>query len=261
MASWWDTAFGGGAEKEAAQKNIALAQQYGTDAQGYLKSAYDTGRTDLGKGISAFDPLSTLATKYNAGGDLYLDALGINGPGGNQRAVGAFRDEPGYAGAVAAGQQAIERRRGGGYMSNSGNADIDALTFGQNMQDQQYQRWLQQLQGTGQTGIGLAGQVAQGQAGGFTNLANLGQQFGQNQVGVAGNVLSADTSANALQASGEASGAKNLLGAGLSLASLAMAPFTGGASLAGMAGGALRSGSASLGLGRPFMGGGSPTGY
>ena len=254
MAGFLDTLFGGGAEREAADKNRALTAGYGTDAMGYLKSSYDTGRGDLGQAIGSFAPLSELASKYNKGGDLYMDALGINGPEGNTRATGAFQNNPGYEGAVTAGLDAINRRRGGSGMSNSGNADIDALTFGQNLQNQQYNTWLQNLQATGNAGIGLTGQAAQGQAGGFTNLANLAGQYGQNQTGVAGNVLSGNTSANNLQAQGEASGAKNLLGAGLSLATLAM----GGAG-GGFAGSMM--GSLANKAGGMFMGGGSPSGY
>lgn len=228
MAGFFDTLFGGGAEREAADKNRAQIAQYGTQAQDYLKSSYDTGRGDIGSAIGAYTPLTDLAAKYNQGGDLYRDALGINGPQGNARATGAFQNNPGYTGAVTAGLDAINRRRGVGGMSDSGNADIDALTFGQNLQNQQYNTWLQNLQSTGQTGVGLTGQAAAGQAGGYTNLSNLATQYGQNQTGVAGNILSGNTSANNLQAQGEASGAKNLLGAGLSVASLALGGGMGG---------------------------------
>lgn len=245
MAGFFDTLFGGGAEREAADKNRALTNQYGVDAQGYLKTGYDTGVTNLNKAVGAYDPLSSLATKYNAGGDLYLDALGVNGSAGNARATGAFQNAPGYTGAVDAGLDILNRRRAGQGMGASGNADIDALTFGQNLQNQQYNTWLQNLQGAGQTGVGLAGAVAGGQASGYGALSNLAQQYAGNQVGVAGNVLSGNTSANNLQAQGEASGAKNLLGAGLSLGSLALSAGTGGG----------------FGLGSLLMGGGSPSGY
>ena len=255
MASWFDTVFSGGAEREAADKNRALTAQYGTDAQGFLKSSYDTGRADVGHAIDAYAPLSTLAAGYNKGGSLYQDALGINGPEGNARATGAFQNAPGYTGAITAGLDVLNRRRATQGMAASGNADIDALTFGQNLQNQQYNSWLTNLADTGKTGVGLAGTAATGEAGGYTNLANLASQYGQNQTGVAGNVLSGNVNANDLQASGEAAGAKNLLGAGLSLATLAMGGVGGGGftnSLVGKLAG---------NSGKLFMGGGSPSGY
>jgi len=236
MAGFFDTLFGGGAEREAADKNRAATAGYGSEAQGFLKTGYDTGVGNIGQAIDAYKPLSALAGKYNQGGDLYLDALGVNGPAGNTRATGAFQNAPGYQGAVTAGLDVLNRRRAGQGMAASGNADIDALTFGQNLQNQQYNTWLQNLQGAGNTGAGLTGQAAQGQAGGYTNLANLAQTYAGNQTGVAGNVLGGNVNANNLQAAGEAAGAKNLLGAGLSVASLAMGGF-GGGGLGSMLGG------------------------
>jgi hypothetical protein len=264
MAGFFDTLFGGGAEREAAEKNRALAAQYGTDAQGFLKTGYDTGQGNINQAIGAYSPLSALGAKYNAGGDLYLDALGVNGPQGNARATGAFQNAPGYQGAINAGIDVLNRRRAVGGMLDSGNADLDALQFGQNLQNQQYDTWLKNLQGAGQTGVGLIGSAAQGQAAGYNNLASLAGKYAGDQAGVSGNVLGADTSANTLQAQGEASGAKNLLGAGLSLASLAM----GGAGGMGMGGGFSNSlvgqglaGLKNLNFGQPLFAGGSPTGY
>jgi hypothetical protein len=228
MAGFFSTLFGGGAEAEAADKNRQLIAQYGPEAQGYLTQAYQTGRTDLGKGIEAYTPLQQLGEKYGKASDLYLGALGANGAAGTEAARAAFTNAPGYTGAVDAGLDAINRRRGGAYMSNSGNADIDALQFGQNLQNQQYNTWMQNLAGAGQLGAATLGTAAQGQGAGYTGLASLGQTYAGNQAGVAGNVLSGGVNANNLQAAGEAAGAKNLLGAGLSLATLAMGGAGGG---------------------------------
>src|SRR5882672_4149768 len=247
MASFFDTLFGGGAEAEAADKNRALTTQYGTQAQDYLKTGYDTGVGNLNQAIGAYAPLGDLATKYNKGGDLYLNALGVNGPQGNAAASAAFQNAPGYTGAITAGLDTINRRRAAMGMGNSGNADIDAQTFGQNLQNQQYNTWLQNLQGAGATGAQLTGATSAGQAGGYSSLANLAQTYAGNQTGVAGNVLSGNVNANNLQAAGEAAGAKNLLGAGLSLGSLALGGV-GGAGLGSLLGGAARSALGSMGI-------------
>jgi hypothetical protein len=75
---------------------------------------------------------------------------------------------------------------------------------------------------------------------------------------VVGNQLSSNVNSSNLQAQGEASGAKNLLGAGLSLASMAMGMPPG---MAGGLGSSLGNLSSSTGFGNLFMGGGSPSGY
>lgn len=255
MAGFFDTLFGGGAEKEAADKNRALYGQYQTQGQGALQTGYDTGTANLNKAVGAYQPLSDLATKYSGGTDMYLNALGLNGAQGSAAAGAAFQNNPGYTGAVDAGLDVINRRRGATGMSNSGNADIDAQTFGQNLQNQQYNSWLTNLSGINQNALTATGQAATGQAAGYGSLANLATQFGQDQVGLLGNSTSGQVSANNLQAQGEASGAKNLLGAGLSLGSLAL-----GGGLGGL-GSSLGNLTSSLGAGNLFMGGGSPSGY
>jgi hypothetical protein len=238
MASFWDTLFGGGAEKEAADRDRAIQAQYGTDAMGYLKGGYDTGVTNLNKAVGAYDPLSALATKYNRGGDLYLDSLGVNGPEGNQRAQAAFQTTPGYELTKSADLEALNRRRAATGMYASGNADQDTLDYiTKALYGTQYAPWQAGLKGAGDTGVNTTGAVATGQAGGYGSLASLAGQYGGAQAGVAGNVASGNVAASNLQAQGEASGAKNLLGAGLSLASLAMGIPGGGSMLSSVAGG------------------------
>lgn len=255
MAGFFDTLFGGGAEREAAEKNRALTAQYGTQAQDYLTSGYTTGTENLNKAIGAYDPLAALATQYNKAGTLNLDALGVNGPEAQAAARSAFTTTPGYDLTQSAALDAIDRRRAIGGMYASGNADQDTIDWvTKNLYEQQYAPWLQGLQQAGNTGVATSGAVAAGQAGGYGSLANLAQQYSQNQTGVAGNVLSGNVNANNLQAAGEAAGAKNLLGAGLSLASLAL----GGGGGTGSSLGNLTS---KLGIGNLFMGGGSPSGY
>ena len=143
-------------------------------------------------------------------------------------------------------------------MLNSGNTDIDALTYGQGLANQAYGGWQSNLQGlinpqlsaltsaaggqaTADTNMAnaygtnaaantaLQGTVASGLAGTNTNLANNQVNLGNslsglycgdaaNQVALQGGMTSGNMAANNTQAAGEAAGAKNLLGAGLSLA-------------------------------------------
>jgi hypothetical protein len=255
MAGFFDTLFGGGAEKEAADKNRAALASYKPEALGYLQQGYDTGRGDINQAIGAYQPLADLGGMYNRSGSLYSNALGVNGPQGNAAATAAFQAGPGYQFQFDQGMDALNRRRAAGGMLNSGNADVDAIKFGQGTANQEYQNWLKNLQTGGQMGLQATGAAAQGQGQGYTNLANLAQQYGLNQTGVTGNVLSGTMDANKLQAAGEAAGAKNLLGAGVSLLSLGASGAGGGL------GSSLLGGLKNMNLGQNLFGGGSPTGY
>lgn len=245
MAGLWDTMFGGGAEREAADRNRAIQAQYGTEAQGYLKGGYDTGTANLNKAVSAYDPLSALATQYGRAGTLNLDALGVNGPQGNARATAAFETTPGYKITQKADLEALDRRRAIGGMYASGNADQDTSDYiTKSLYGTQYAPWMAGLERAGAQGGQYATTAAGGQAAGYGALSNLGSQYASNQAGVAGNVASGNVAASNLQAQGEASGARNLLGAGLSLASLATGGMGGLGGLGSALGGAAGSGAA-----------------
>lgn len=246
MASFLSTLFGGGAESDAANANRGLYQNYYGYGQDFLGQGYQTGQQNLN---SATDLYRNLASQYGRGTSLYLDALGINGADAARNAQSSFTTSPGYEQGINAGLDAINRRRAAAGMANSGNADLDALNFAQNNQNQQYNNWLSGLSGINQNNI----TATQGQAAGYGSLADLASQYSQNQTGLLGNYTSGMTSANNLEAAGKAAGAKNLLGAGLSLATLGAGGGFGGlgSALGGLAGNA----------GRLFMGGGSPSGY
>lgn len=220
MAGFFDILFGGGAEKEAADRNRALAQQYQDKSLATLQQTYGEGKTALASGVAAFDPLKALSDKYGAAGDLWLKALGVGGPAGVSEAINSFQTTPGYNIAQKAGEEAIARRRAisGGY--DAGGTDMDLANYVTSaLYGTQYQPWLQSLQSAAGMGGQYATTAAQGQAGQYDQLANLASQYGQNQTNVYGNYTGQMTDANKLQAAGEAAGAKNLLGAGLSLVS------------------------------------------
>jgi len=252
MADFFSTLFGGGAEKEAAQKDIAAAQMYQAQALPALQQGYQTGTGALNQAIGAYQPLVGLGAQYSQAAPTYLGAMGVGTPQQVAAAQSAFTNQPGYQFALNQAQQAAERAAAAGGMTASGNL-IDAEQRNAiNLQNQQYQQWINNLQQAGAMGLGATQAGAAGQAAGYGGLANLAQQYAQNQTGVYGNVAQTDIGANNLQAAGEAAGAKNLLGAGLSLATLAMNPSAG---MSSMLGGLGRS------FGNMFMGGGSPSGY
>lgn len=218
---FFDTLFGGGAEKEAADKNRALYAQYGQMGTDFLNSGMTGSKDALATAKGEFAPLSAL---YNKGAGLYADALGVNGAAGTANAQGAFTASPGYQWQLGQGLDALNRRRAAGGMLNSGNADLDALTYGQGLAKQDYGSWLSGLQGLNSNALTTAGAMS----GVDTNLANLYQSDASNRVGLQGNVTSGNAQANQLQAQGEANGAKNLLGGILGGASLALGGMGGG---------------------------------
>jgi hypothetical protein len=224
----FDTMFGGAAEKEAADKNRALYGDYQNKGSGYLSTGYTNSKGYLNDALGAYQPLADLAKKYTGGTDMYLDALGLNGATGTQAAKSAYTAGPGYDWQLGQGLDAINRRRAAGGMLDSGNADIDALTYGQGLAKQDYGGWLDRLSGINNNAISTTSGAAAGQAGAYGSLSDLETGNATNQVGLLGNTTSGMASANNTEAAGKAAGAKNLLGAGLSLASLAAGGFGGG---------------------------------
>lgn len=226
MAGFLSTLFGGGAERDAANKNRSLYQQYGQAGTGFLDAGMTGSRDALATAKGEFAPLSAL---YGRGSGLYADSLGVNGASGNANAQAAYTSSPGYQWQLGQGLDAINRRRAVGGMANSGNADLEALTYGQGLAKQDYGNWQNQLGGYDQKALTTAG----GMAGIDTGLANLYQSDSANRIGLQGNVTSGNANANQLQAQGEAGGARNLLGGIMGGASLLM----GSGGLSGLMGG------------------------
>lgn len=229
MAGFFDTLFGGGAEREAADKNRALYSDYLNKGNTALDSGLTNSLGALGK---AGDIYGNLQGKYGAGTSLYLDALGVNGADKAQAAQSSFTNNPGNDAAIQAGLDAINRRRASAGMLDSGNANLDALAFGQNLQNQQYNGWLDRLGGL----VSPELSAASGAAGNETNIANLYQNDATNRIGLQGNYASGIAGANNYEAAGASAGAKNLLGGALSLATLGTS-LAGGGGLGSLFGG------------------------
>lgn len=213
--------FGGQAETDAANRDRQITQQYGDEAQRYLTGGYNTGVTNLNQAVSAYAPLASLRDQYAPATGLQLDALGVNGPAGTARAQTAMQATPGYA----AGIEAVLRRRAGASMGDSGGTDQNLIDYA--VKDV-YQPWLAGVTDAAKTGGSYATTAAGGQAAGYGSLAQLAQQYAGSQAGVAGNVATGMTNASNLQGQGEASGARNLLNAGMSLAGMATNLFAPG---------------------------------
>src|SRR6516162_11767450 len=184
MVDFLSGLFGGGYEKQAAQKDIAAAQAYQGQAMPAIQQAYQTGQTNLGQAVSGYDPLKQLGAQYSQAAPTYLGALGIGTPQQVSAAGSAFHNDPGYQFALQQAQQAAERAAAAGGMTASGNLVDAEQRNAIGLENQQYQNWIDNLKGVGQMGIGATQAGAAGLAQGYTNLANLAQTYGENQANV-----------------------------------------------------------------------------
>src|SRR5258706_15367901 len=180
--------FTGAPAKDAAAKNAALYNQYGTDANKYLDTGLANQLPNLDSAISAYTPLSNLGAKYGAGTDMYMNSLGLNGAGGNANATGAFQASPGYGWAR---DQAIEATARNANRFGAGGNELAAVTDrANNLANQEYGNWQNRLAGFVNPEQSAVSGAAGGQAQGYTNKGNAYATDAQNRVGVAGNVTS-----------------------------------------------------------------------
>lgn len=210
---------------QGSNNNIGWIEQgYGNNA-GALNNLQTQGTAALDKGyagasdathnaINAYSPLSAVGNKYGAAGDMYLDALGVNGAGGNARATSAFQAGPGYQWQVDQATDAAARKAASLGVAAGGNT-LDAITrLGSNLANQEYGNYLTRLGDAGKTGIGAMTTAAGGQANGWNSLANLFTGDASNRINLAGNVATG-TVANNNQLTGNLVNNQNMLSTGL----------------------------------------------
>lgn len=197
--------FTGKSAKDAAAQNAALYQQYGRDAT----AALDKGLT---QSVGAYAPLQELGQRYNTGGQLYFDSLGINGPEGNARARSAFQAGPGYEWAVNQATDAAARNAAKLGMANSGNTLAEIGTRAQNLANQEWGNWQGQLGGISNTGVGITGQTA-------TGLSGLYSGDALNRSNVFGNLASGQAASNNQAAQSQMNASGNFWGGLMNLGS------------------------------------------
>jgi hypothetical protein len=124
---------------------------------------------------SAYGSWAPLAGQGAAGANAYMDALGLNGPAGNARALAGFQNNPGYQAQLQTGVDAIDRGAAARGMTQSGNTLAAEQQYGQNLANQGYNQYLN-------TFLPLLSQqtaAAQGQAGVLQNQAGTNFAGGQ----------------------------------------------------------------------------------
>lgn len=194
-------AFTGDSAKDAAAKNAALYQQYGTQANQYLDTGLSNELPNLDQAISAYTPLSNLGTKYGGATDLYLSSLGVNGAAGNTAATNAFQASPGYAWGR---DQAIEATARNANRFGAGGNELAAVTDrASNLANQEYGNWQTKLAGFVNPEQSSVSGAAAGQAAGYGAKAGAYATDAQNRVGVAGNVAGGTANSNTAAANAQ----------------------------------------------------------
>lgn len=174
-----------------------------------------------------------MSAKYGQATNLGLDALGVNGAGGNQRAVDAFHAGPGYDWRVSQALDQTNRAAAATGGVNGGNTLAALSDRAGNMANQEYDNWVKNLNGYVSpelSAVGGQAGAAAGKAGVYTGTANNIANLGTNTAnGIAGQ--------NTQAANAEMAGSGNLWGLGLNLAKLGVGTLSGGTSLLGGGGG------------------------
>lgn len=226
--------FTGDSAREAAEANQARLTASKGAGMGYL----DAGKTGaLGALTTAGDTYRPLQQKYGAATTLGLDALGVNGPEGNTRAVDAFRAGPGYDYRVDQTLDGVARKAAALGMGGPQGNTLAALSDrAGNMADQEYGSWLDRLGGYISPEMAATSGIAGAEAG----KAPVYMQDASQRVGLESGVTQGINSQETQAANAEMQGSSNLWNFGLQGASALMSGGTsllGGGGLAGLGGG------------------------
>lgn len=166
-------------------KDAAQAQKAG------LNAGYNTASGNVNQGIdalkssygAALQPFLSNFNNANAGTTALGNALGLNGQGGNDAAIAAFMNNPGYTFQRDQGNAAINAQEAATGMNASGNQLIDLAKFNQGLAGSSWGNYVNSLQpylGASNAAAGGIANVNMGQgnalAGQYDTMANLGWQ-------------------------------------------------------------------------------------
>jgi hypothetical protein len=240
--------FTGDPAKKAAEENKRLLEQNKAEGTAALQGGQANAIGALDQSAGYYKPL---AQKYGAATSLGLDALGVNGPQGNQNATDAFHAGPGYQWGVDQALQNVLRTanaNGGGGVA-SGNTLAALSDRAGNMANQEYGGWLDRLNGYVSPELAATGGMANAtmaKAPVYTNTAN-------NIASLGTNTVNGVTNQNTQAANAEMAGSGNMWGLGLNLAKLGVGALSGGTSLLGGGGGGSGSSMGSMQVGNQLF--------
>lgn len=190
----------------AANENRSVVNQYGTNADNLI----NTGASSAGGYLQQIlDQYSPLAKEAASAGNMYANALGLNGASGNADATAAFQESPGYDYQLNQGLDALNRTAASQGRLQSGQTGLDDMNYAENLANQGYSSWLSNLANPGILSTALSGETA-----GLGGLADLATNTAGQKVDVAGQVASGQTGANNQQAAGETTNLQGIAGLG-----------------------------------------------
>lgn len=207
---------GGNETNKAAKRNQEALDAFKTEGMGYIDQADSAGRGYLGQISDMYSPLARLGVQS---GEMYGNALGLNGAAGNEAARAAFQTGPGYQFALDQGLQALERGAASQGRLQSGQTGLDFINYATGLANQEYGNWMDRLANPGILQTGLAGQ-----AGALSDLANLAVNTGDRRLNVSSEVLNGMLNVNNQKAQGN----QQMIGGGLSGLGSAAGSFFGG---------------------------------
>jgi hypothetical protein len=176
--------FGTGAQRDAANAQIA-----GINAGlGDLDKSFGKGRGALQTNYAAgLQPFVQNYGQAQQGGAALGNALGLNGAVGNQAAVAAFQNNPGYQFQLQQGENAILANQAKTGQLASGATNLDLLNYGQGVANQGWNQYIQNLQPY----LNQENQAASGIGGLYSGLGN---QLNQNYANLGNAQYGAQTS-------------------------------------------------------------------
>lgn len=201
-----------------------------------IQAGQTQGNTDLSTGLNsagalygqAYSPYATLYNKALPGVDAYADATGANGAEGLARAKANYTADPGYSGGLTTGIDQVMRTAAARGDLGGGNTSADEIKFASNYDNQKYSQYVS----------GLAPWLSAGNSAAAGGASVLGANASANLgVGALKSNLDNGAATGIGNANADADMAKygassNFWNAIMGGAKLALAPFTGGASLA-----------------------------
>jgi hypothetical protein len=205
-------AFSAGPGQKAAQDQVTALNQGKQDLEAQYAQGNQALNTNYAAALQDYQPFANAA---NAGSTQLGNALGLNGATGNAAALQGFQNNPGYQFQQQQGQNAVLANQARTGQMASGNTDLALQQMGNNLANQSWGQYIQNLQPY----LGAQGQAAAGQAGINTGLGNA---LNANYTGLGQNLAGLDTATGKAQAGGDMAGynaSANMIGAGLGLAS------------------------------------------
>lgn len=176
----FDSSGGEQAAQQAYNAQTGAAKQGFNKQKKFINQGVENAAPNYQQGAQAFAPFQQNGVQ---GSNMLSNALGLNGQGGYDSAVGAFHNGPGYQFALDQANQNVMRNQAATGGLNSGGTLTALSDRAQGMQNQEYNNWVQQLQGL--SGQGLQG--ATGQANELNKLGELYSNQGNNLAAAAGN--------------------------------------------------------------------------